>query len=311
MPKLYLRLPPDEALETSAGWEKIGTNTFAAVQADLVIVQKREKVCKGPPIKTIDIPGGAEYSVQDKKATVTKHSSEIQKSIQQTIISKLAAEAVAKIATEIGTSGIVVPTAKISSELQSKVSTEFTDQVQSALTQKVSFEVQDTHEITRSVSYKPSTDGKPRSAIRLQFYLNLWPWRWDFYLYRIRYLILSYEQNWLSPNVRKAILQDSFEPKHPLFSLRVYEPQDEYSWTEHEYAPDVADEALEEIKQEPLATPMPDLRFPAGPTLEDLARLAFPVTKQERKLSPTRRRAAPKRSRRKKSAKRHMRKKRM
>lgn len=295
MPKLYLRVPSDETLKSSRSWKKVASHTFAAVQADYVVVQTREKVRKGPPVRVIDVPGGTEYSVQDKRATVIKHAVEIQSSIQQAETSKFAAEAAAKIASEIGVSGAAVPTlsAKLSSELQTKVSAELTEMLQETLTQKRSFELQDTKEITRSVSYKPAADGKPRTGTTLQFYLNLWPWRWDFYLYRIRFLSLHYEKNWIWPDVRQTILQGSVEAKRPLFSIRLYEPQDEYSWTDLDYTPDVTDEDLEELKQQVLTTEMPPVRFPLTPTLEELARMAFPL-KGERQPKPvTRAKASP------------------
>jgi hypothetical protein len=78
MPKVFFRIPADEVLESSSAWRKIGSDIFAATQADCVIIQSRDKVIKGPPIKVIDLPGGTEYSIQDKRASVVKHAGEIQ-----------------------------------------------------------------------------------------------------------------------------------------------------------------------------------------------------------------------------------------
>lgn len=284
MPKLHLRVPSDETLTSTRGWKKVSKHDFGAVQADYVVVQTREKVRKGPPVRVVDVPGGTEYSVQDKRATVIKHTGEIQLSLQKAETSKFVAEAAAKIAAEVGLSGNPLAlSAKLSSELQTKIGTELTEMVQETLTEKRSFELQDTREITRSVSYKPAPDGRPRPATTLQFYLNLWPWRWDFYLYRIRFLTLHYEKNWIWPDVRKTIVAGTIEAKRPLFSIRVYEPQDEYSWTDLEYTPDVTDQDLEEIKQYALTTAMPAVRFPLKPTLEDLARDAFPLSGETRR----------------------------
>ena len=76
MPKLYLRVPSDETMKSSRDWKKVAKHTYAGVQADYVVVQIREKVRKGPPVRVIDVPGGTEYSVQDKRATVVKHFAE-------------------------------------------------------------------------------------------------------------------------------------------------------------------------------------------------------------------------------------------
>jgi hypothetical protein len=292
MTTTYLRVPPDDELESSANWQNLGDNTYSAVQADLVVIKRREqKVLTGPPIDIVNVPGGSEYTLQDKRATVVKHVDEIQDSIQETVSSKFSAEIVTKIASEVGATG-VLPSAKLSSEVQGKAGTELREAVQNSLTRKRSFEIQDSQEITRSVTHKPSADGLPRAPLTLRFYLGLWPWRWEFYLYSVRYLRLRYARNWLWSKVRKTISESVVEPKLPLFCVRFYQPQDKYSFTDREYVPDVADEDdMHEVKLIGVDGRMPNVRWPSAPTLEDLARLAFPVTQEERTRAKGRARA--------------------
>src|SRR5262249_11734731 len=118
--------PSDEALEDSANWQKLGNQTYAAVQAHILVIQERAtKAAKGSPVKTIDIPAGAEYVIQNKTARVTKFAGEIQRTVQNTLTSKYSAEIASKLAAETSFAG-PVPSGKLSSEFQSKVGTELT-----------------------------------------------------------------------------------------------------------------------------------------------------------------------------------------
>jgi hypothetical protein len=284
---VYLQIPPDESLQTKAGWQDLGQKTFAAVRAHIVVIKRREKgALKGSPVKTLDLPGGTEYALQHKTARIVRHAGEIQRSIQETVTSKVAIEVAHKIASEVGATG-GVPAAKLSSEVNAKAGAELTEAVQATLATKRSFEVEDAEEITRSISYKPSTEGKKREPVTLQFYLRLWPWKWEFYLYRVEYLRLRYQRNWIWRDVRKTIYTTSADPRRLLFCIRLYEPQDEYSFTEGSYEPDIADE--DEVTIESCTGGFPRINGPTGPTLEELARMAFPVTREEKRRAAAKR----------------------
>ncbi len=289
---ICLQIPPDDVLESQDGWQDLGNKTFAAIRALLVVVKSRESgIQKGPPVKVLEIPGGAEYTIQQKNARIVKRAGEIQNSIQETVTFKVAHEVSQKITSEVGATG-VVPTSKLSTEITAKSGVELTDAVQRNLALKRSFEIQDSEEITRSVSFKPSSDGKNRQSIVLQFYLGLWPWRWDFYLYRVDYLRLRHERHLIWPDIRKTIYKTSVEPKQALFRVRPFEPQDEYSFVEGSYVPDVT--ADDEVTAESFVGKLPSIHCPSSRTLEDLARIAFPVTRQEKKYVKIKRRAAKK-----------------
>lgn len=288
MPEIvYLQIPPQELLRSKAGWRNLGQKTFAAFRAHIVIVKRREKkALKGSPVKTLDLPGGTEYGFERKTARIVRHAGEIQRSIQETVTAKVAVEVAHKIASEVGATG-PLPAAKLSSEVNAKAGAELTEAVQATLATKRSFEIQDSEEITRSISYKPSSDGNKRDPVTLHFYLRFWPWRWEFYLYRVEYLRLRYQRKWLWRDVRKTIETSSDEPKRLLFCIRLYEPQDEYSLAENSYEPDIADE--DEVTIDSCAGGLPQVNGPAGPALEELARLAFPVTREERRHAAAKR----------------------
>jgi len=302
---ICFQIPPDEVLEKRSGWTHLGKSTYSAVRANVVLVKKRElKTVKGPSFIDLDLPAASEYKYEKKKAKVIKHTESIQKSIQQTMTAKLSEEVAQKIASEIGATG-VVPSAKLSSEISVKSGVELTDAVQQGLTFTKSYEVENSEEITQSVTFKSSPDGAQRS-MALHFFLGLWPWRWDFYLQRVEHLKLQYKRHWLWPDVRKTISITPAEPKLPLFRVRFYEPQNDVSITEHDHVPDIEHEGTE-VTIESVTDPMPNTRCPNGTSMEELARLAFPVTRQERKISarvapgPSKARAA---SRRRMQAKR-------
>jgi hypothetical protein len=285
----YLRNPSDRLLELRSGWRKSKNDMYAAVQSLIVAVRRRDKgPLRGPPVWVKNFPAGSEFSIQDKKALVTKRIGELQVSIQETATTKFAGEILTKVIAEVGFTG-ALPTAKTLGELQAKAGVELSESVQTRLAHKRSFELDTSREITSSTTYRPS-GGRPKGKPgRLLFYLELWPWRWDFYVYRVQYLQLQYKSSWLWRDVRETISETHIDLREPLFRLRFYEPQEDYSFTDEDYIPDVALEDVHAIKVEALHDPMPDVPRPIGPTLQDLARIAFPVTKAEKETARTRR----------------------
>jgi DNA-binding protein HU-beta len=278
---IWLQIPPENVLEERSRWRSLGNKTFSTVRFHILVRKNRDKkLVNGPLIKELKLPGGAEYQVAQKKVHIVKHSDTIQQSIQETVTTKLAQEVAQKIASEIGSNGVLA-SAKLASEVRTKSGLELTEAVQESLTVTRSYEIEDSKEITQSVTWKAGTDGNVRPSITLRFYLGLWRWNWDVYLYKVEYLRLRYEKNWVWPDVRKTISEVSAEPKLPLFRVSFYEPQDEFSMSEGSYVPDINDEG-DEVRIEPLPDHIQRTSCPTGASLESLARLAFPVTKQER-----------------------------
>lgn len=278
--KICIRIPSDEALEEQSGWTSLGDGTYSAIRFHVLVVRQRDRsIVKGPALKVLNLPGWSEYKVERKNARIVKNTGTIQESIQETVTTKLAQEVTQKVAAEIGVTG-VLPSAKLSNEVQLKSGAELTEAVQRGLTHTRSYEVQNSEEITRSVSYK--SDGTSRPALSLHFYLGLWPWRWDFYLLKAEYLRLRYANPWYWRDVRKTITETVAEPKLPLFRAVFYEPQDEFSISEGSHTPDITDDG-DEVAIAPLADAIGQSGCPAGTPLQELARRAFPVTREEKK----------------------------
>lgn len=148
------------------------------------------------------------------------------------------------------------------------------------------FEVQIAQEDERSITVKTNADGSRAAAKQLHLYAGLWPWRWDFYLYKVELLRLRYEKRWIWPDVRETFSSKVLTVRQPLFSLSFYEPQEDFSISDGEYEPEVED--AEEIRIDELTERLPNVEFPINPSLEEIARLAFPVTGEERRQAATR-----------------------
>ena len=132
--RICILIPSDEALEEKSGWAALGDGTYSAMRFHVLVVKQRgHNIVKGPAIKVLNLPGGSEYKIERKKATIIKNAGSIQESIQETVTTKLAQEVTQKVAGEIGVAG-VLPSAKLSNEIQLKSGVELTDAVQRGLT---------------------------------------------------------------------------------------------------------------------------------------------------------------------------------
>jgi len=281
------QVPADHELETNEAWERKSPNTFTAVRAHIVVIKRRgAKPLMGPTVRRIDVPAGSEYGVRRKEMVAVKHMAEIQQVVQRTVTGRITHEFSEKISAEIGVSG-PLPTAKAANETQFKAAKEVTDAVQRTLNGKRSFEVQHVQEYERSVTVKTSPDGSRASPKQLYFYFGLWPWRWDFYLYKVELLRLKYEKWWYWWHVRETFASKVLTIRQPLFSLSFYEPQEDPSISDGEYVPEVED--AEEIRLAELTEPLRNVEFPLDPSLEEIARIAFPVTPEERREAADRR----------------------
>jgi hypothetical protein len=280
------QVPADHELETIEGWSRIAPGNFSGVRAHIIIIKRRGlKPLMGPTLRRIDVPAGSEPVVRRKKVVTVKRMGEIQQIVQQTVTGKITQEFSQKIGAEIGVSG-ALPTAKAASKTQFKATQEVIDELQSTLSGKRSFEVQIAQEDELSVTVKTSADGSRASAKQLHLYTILWPWRWDFYVDKVELLRLKYEKRWIWPDVRKTFSYKILTIREPLFSLSYYEPQEDFSISDGEHSPKV--EEAEEIRIDKLTEALPNVEFPLNPSLEEIARLAFPVTDEEKRRAARR-----------------------
>ena len=149
-----------------------------------------------------------------------------------------------------------------------------------SLATKQAYEIQLTQEDERAITVKTRADGSQAPAKQLHLYAGVWPWQWDFYLYKVEILRLKYRKPWYWRHVRETFSSKTLAPKQPLFSLKFYEPQEDLSVNDGGYAVEV--DEPQDISLIPLTVPLQNIEFPLTPTLEALAPMAFPVTGKER-----------------------------
>jgi hypothetical protein len=118
--------------------------------------------------------------------------------------------------------------------------------------------------------------------------------QWDFYLYSCDYLELEYDRRWYWPIIKKTMKSSSSDVMGwPLVRLVFYLPQPDIDVT-YDGKVEQLVESPDKIEVFPLVGKMPSPYSPLIDSLEKLARLAFPATKQEQKEADRHRRAVKK-----------------
>jgi hypothetical protein len=108
---------------------------------------------------------------------------------------------------------------------------------------------------------------------------------WDFYLHSCDYLELEYDRKWYWPRIKRTFKAPvSTKMGWPLVRLVFYVPQPEMDVRWEGDVKKIID-FPDRIEALPLIEPAPNLPAPAIESLEKLARLAFPATKEEKKAS--------------------------
>jgi hypothetical protein len=275
-----LHIPSDEELSSRSAWRKSGNDTYSAVRAHILVVKRKEEGSpKGPPALTIDLPARTEFIRERKIGTLTKYTAEILSSIQETVTSKFTKELMEKIGAEIGINPTAWPSAKLTTEIQAKAGVELTKAVQGTLAVKKSYEQQLTNDLTYSLKYM-ADEGAGRKQTTITLYPRLSHWRWEFYLHKVEILSLRYRKPWYWREIRDSMVFSEDSLLRPLFCVRFYEPEEQLSMTDETYVPDVVD--ADEIFIEPLQGTPRRNGCGVGTPFQDLAKLAFPVTKEEK-----------------------------
>ena len=281
MALFWIQTPSDIGLSEMRGWAEIDSNKYAAIRHHLLIVPNNGgKAKNGPIYRQMDWPIKTKYQLQDKIAKITKYTYGIQESITSTVTTKLSHE----VLTTIGLStGLDVTTlgAKLSTELQTKIGMELVESLQSGLTATRTYEVSTAAEKTKSIEIEvAAADGS--TGVRPVFiYFKLRPLFWDVYLYRTDYLQLEFRPRWIWPDVRETIISKEVLIKQPLFRIAYYEPEEEFSFKYDQYEPEVTDADI--VQSLALTSAFPNAKPKPTTTLEKLARLAFPVSKKEKR----------------------------
>ena len=295
---------PDADLSDRANWHALGNNRYAALRARLLIVQTNGSQSRfGPPIEAHNVAPHDTIELRTRREQVISRTNTISQAVRFAASSRVCDQLSAKVSAELsakapGYSG------KLSSELLAKSEYELTTTAEETLNSVTSYAIQETQEDEHTIKLE-GADVARVAELRRRY----WPRRWDFYLHSYEYLELSYEKGWFWGRVRSTIKStESGVLGWPLVSIVFYEPQADRDVC---YGP-VADELAnpDSVESRTLTDPMPGSVAPKEKKLEDFAKLAFPVTKQEKEASRAKaeRKAAAKKPAKRVAAKKAVRK---
>lgn len=280
---MWFKVPDDLVLCDRSNWASLGNDRYGMVRKLFVVVARKGTHTEdGPVLFERTLPVGSEIKYERKQSVITKNTVSINTSVQRTVTTRLASEISSKLNADIGLCPIS-PTAKATTGLESKLSAEFTDILTTNLSGVKSYEISKAEEFTSSLTLK--TPAQFDSLQKYYFFLPVWRWDWDIYLYSQELLEFSYRKSWVLRRVRDSYAHDNQLLKLPLARLSFYEPQDDFpSMRSTPFSGPVADPGI--IVAEPLdlasASACPHLTDRDQMSLKDFAEIAFPVSKKEK-----------------------------
>lgn len=289
MPKTILSLPPEAHLEDRAGWRKQHGDLYSAERRVVLLVKTRlDDAVNGPTLSSATYPAGTKYNFSIKNVVTSKNVESVQRTAELTISNKLSTEFLSKQSLSTGAS-VAGPTMTFGQEASQSISSELSTAAKDALSVTTSYELQNSEEITRSIEVQDGLATAGALPFDVHLYLKLYKWHFDFYLVRLDQLTLKYKNKWyglgLLDPVRHKISSISDPKALPLFRLRLYEPIEGLSVAIGPHRPEVGIDDSMAVHVEPLIDPAPSFTLRGLTDLEDLARLAFPKTTEERRIA--------------------------
>jgi hypothetical protein len=267
---------PASDFGVQTNWRKIGKNRFFTLRARLLIVRSDGSPAQdGSPTKSYPITPDT-LSLRTMRQIVLSRTDTITQAVKFSTTERVLDQLSTKISAELsgkapGFSG------KLGSSIMTKSEYEITRSTENSLSATTSFMFQQTHEEELLMGFTKSDS--PRTAYLRRRY---WPRRWDIYLHSYEALELEYKRSWLWRRVRETIKSADLQlVGWPLASILFYEPQDDHVVSYEDPVPNQLEtpEAIEVLE---LTDPMPGGAVPQLEGLSELARLAFPTTKEER-----------------------------
>lgn len=277
MQSFWIQTPSENALSEMRRWAQVGKNLYAALRHHLLVVTQRDSEVKnGPAVLQVDWPVGTLFKISKELAKVTTFTYGVEESVTSAVTSKLSEEVMAKIGWSAGASPTQLA-ATVNSELSAKLGAELVESLQSGLTTNRAYKIEVSSKEVSSIEF---TIAKDATTKPLFVFPKLHQVIWKVYLYQTDYLQLEYKKNRFWRDLRKTILKGTVPFHQPLFSITFFEPEMELSIGFDQYVPQVTDGTSTSTSplegKSPLAWP-PELR-----PLQELARLAFPISKEER-----------------------------
>lgn len=264
---------PAKDLTVQLNWQKSG-DSYSAIRARLLIVRRELDESRDGNVKESHPVSVDAIEIETAHQTVTVFTDTMTAGLRFAVSQRVLNQLSSRVTSELGAK---VPgfSGKLGSELLAKAEYEFTETTEESFSSTKSFQITESEEKKHTITLNP---GEAREAkLRLRY----WPRRWDVYLHSFDAIEFMYRKPWLRRQMRKTMkIAEAQVLGWPLFSMTYYEPQANLVVT---YGP-VANELTEpdEVKISALVEPMPRVIAPQLRSLSDLAKLAFPVTKQEK-----------------------------
>lgn len=272
----------DFAMHTN--WRKVGKNRFFALRARLLIVRSDGSPARdGSPTKSYPITPDT-LSLRTMRQIVLSRTDTITQAVKFSTTERVLDQLSTKISSELSAKSPGF-SAKLGSSMMTKSEYEITRTTENSLSATTSFMFQQTQEEELLMGFTKSD--VPRTAYLRRRY---WPRRWDIYLHSYEALELEYKRNWLWRHVRETIKAAELQVVGwQLASILFYEPQDDHVVS---YEDPILNqlETPELIEVLELTDPMPGGAVQQLESLVDLAKLAFPTTKEEKAKADQRKR---------------------
>jgi hypothetical protein len=281
-------IAPSKDFGNLLSWLHLDKQRYSAARARILLAQSETDFdFHGPSLNKFTI-GPAKMRILVKREQVSSATSQITETIRTATSERLLNQISSKISSKLS-AALPGNSVSLGSELLTKDEYELTTTTERALSDMRSYTVTNTvgqeHEMTLE-----NPDGE-RIAEERRRYKQV---TWDFYLHSCDYLELEYDRKWYWPTIKRTFKAPvSTKMGWPLVRLVFYVPQPEMDIRWEGDVKKIID-FPDRIEALPLKEPMPNLPAPASDSLEKLARLAFPATKEEKKASSEYRRTVKK-----------------
>jgi hypothetical protein len=296
---------PNSDLADRASWLSLGNDRYAALRVRLLIVRSDGQQSRfGPVVNAYNVAPEDTIELRRRREQVISRTTTISEAIRFTTTSRVCDQLATKVSSELSAKGFGFA-GKLGSDILSKSEYEITRTTEEALSATTSHVIQETEEDEHVIKLEGGATDRVAELRR-----RYWPRRWDVFLHSYEYLELSYKRSWFWRQIRETIKKtDSGALGWPLVSIAFYEPQTGVDVCYGAVANELDNPDSIEIQE--LTGPMPSSTPRDGESLEELAKLAFPVTKEEKSRAASRpkKKAAPKKAAKKAPAKKAAKKK--
>lgn len=259
-------------------WRPLGDNRFAALRATILVIATSGKDSRlGEIVESHPLGPNEDITIRTREIRSVTNTDTIKSGLRHAVTSRVCDQLATKVSSEIGAK---IPgfNGKIASEVDAQTEQELITTAERTYEGSASHTLQETIEKEFTLTLKGAQE--PRTAHLRKRY---WRHTWDAYLHSYDYLELEYKKHLVWPDVRKTMKQGSSETLMlPLFRIEFFEPQANINIS-YDGAEELEDPyAIRVLPSPPVVT---TAKPPNLSSLEDSAKLAFPVTRAEKKAA--------------------------